>query len=285
MSNFLSFLKTAKVTDAEVPVGGSTGGPKKQRNPNPTFFGVRVWKDGSVYPSRPLAEQFDLEYQAKGAKIPGNGFDVIDTRKWVQMKAAQAFIAIGVSTKGSPKLDLFSSTKYKEDGAPISSVLTQGATAFGASTLLPLLKDIYNVEPNEEGFIDLAVVTDKNGGVNFRSSNGIELLPKVITRGDNAGKADYAKRENIDIFALVPREILEPGYKQTELDFESDLEGDAMQEDTELPVSGPVTTVETPSEKEVEVTQDESATNIEDMEKKYPHAIETEGLTAEDIFG
>lgn len=225
MESFLSFLTEAKVEEANVPAKG--GLPKKQRNPDPAFIGIRVWVDGSVYPSEHLVKLLNLEYPTAtvdettakdGSKKKsftvvgdqGNGFDVIDTRKWSQMKSPTPFIAVAVTPKDSPKLDLFGMTRYDENGAPLKSVLEQGTVTFGKETLLPLILELYNIEPNEEGFVDCAVLLPGNGGVNFHSESGIELLPKVVSRGADKGKPDYVRRENIDIFALVPDILINP---------------------------------------------------------------------------
>lgn len=217
--SFLKFLSNVKVEDV-APAGARTSNAPKQRNPNPTFLGFRIWADGSVYPSQALVDQFNLEYpnatvvtaDEKDGSVkttfvvegePGNGMDVIDTRKWGQIKTPQHFIAVAFSPKNSPKIDLFGLTRYTETGAPAASVMTQGASTFGKKSLLPVIEELYGVTPNEEGFIDMAVDTS----VKLSSANGLELLPKVIVRGENAGKADYVRRENVDIFAVVPTAI------------------------------------------------------------------------------
>ena len=224
MSSFLSFLSNVvieNVTDTKVP--RATG--KKQRNPEPDFLGFRVWADGSCYPSVALVAMFNLEYPKATVSIlkdkdgadklsftvvgdQGMGFDVIDTRQWSQIKgAAQGFIAVAVSPKDSPKLDMFSMTRYSPEGNPLTSIMDQGSSTYGKATLLPLIAELYKVSPNEEGFIDMQVITVAEGGQNLRSANGLELLPKVISRGADAGKPDYTRRENVDIFMIYPSTV------------------------------------------------------------------------------
>lgn len=230
--SFLSFLKDT-VLEEVAQKAPAVGGPKKQRNPNPLFMGLRIWKDGSIYPSVALVEKFNLEYPVvkltmetlpipegspEGTKAQvkrtytheqgiGNGLDCIDSRSWPQYKGDRHFIAISIVPKNLPKVDIFGSTKYADDGTPISSVLDQGPTSFGAADLLPTLKEVYNVEPNEEGYIDLMVDTSIN--LKQLSSNGIFLFPKKVNRGEHKGKADYQRRENVDVFGLVPAAMLQ----------------------------------------------------------------------------
>lgn len=221
MTNFLSFLNDVLVENVEPKA--PRGGGKKQRNPDADFLGIRIWADGSVYPSLSLVGGFNLEYPAAvissvatkdgGTKTiptvvgnPGNGIDVIDVRQWNQATASNKnFIAVAFSPKDAPKVDLFALTRYDDAGKPLSTVMDQGSNTFGKTELLPLIKELYNLEPNEEGFIDMAVATEIAGGKNLRSSNGLEYLPKKIARGEDKGKADYAKRENVDIFMLHPK--------------------------------------------------------------------------------
>jgi hypothetical protein len=206
-TNFMSFLQNVVVENVDLKTPRSSGGIKKQRNPESEFQGFRVWSDGSVYPSAFLVTKYNLEYPAavvspikdrdgKDKNVftvvgnQGNGLDIVDTRQWSQIKGGGApFIAVAITPKDAPKLDMFSQVRYNVDGTPISSVLDQGAATFGKETLLPMLKEIYNVEPNAEGYLDVQVITELEGGMNLRSTNG---------------KPDYTRRENVDIFMLFP---------------------------------------------------------------------------------
>lgn len=219
--SFLKFLNEVVIEEV-IKEKKPVGGPKKAWSPADDFMGIRVWKDGSVYPSKLLVDTFDLEYRtaiinagadgkARTLEFPdgtGNGLDVIDTRKWEQYKHNQHCILIGVTPKNQPKISLFGSTKYNEDGTPVSSVLNQGAATFGASTLLPLVSEIYNIVPSEEeGFIDLFVDTTVN--LKVLSPSGNFFFPKLITKGADQGKSDYERRENVDIFGLIPASFME----------------------------------------------------------------------------
>lgn len=206
---------------------------KKDSNPAPTFMGFRVHKDGSVFPSEALVQKFNLEYpkatvtnkplfnsedgsplkDEEGNPVTkrvvdtpdgSNGFDVFMLHTWTQAENRESMpnvILVAVSPKKSDKVDLFSNTKYNDDGTPKSSVLDQGALTFGKDALLPMIKEVYGIEIGEEGFLDLEVVVSEN--VRSISPSGIFNLPKLITRGEKKGKADFVRRENVDIFPLV----------------------------------------------------------------------------------
>ena len=247
---FLSFLQDSKIGVEEVTAVSRT--VKKDRNPDPNFVGIRVWKDGSVFPSEALVEALNLEYvSVKLSMVPvekdgvavmeekdgkqiqklkrvyeypaevGNGLDVIYSQDWAQWMVPEnphrdkKVLFISVVQKSEPKVDLFSTTRYNDDGTPISSVLTQGANTFGKDALLPVLKTAYNVEPSEEeGYIDLFI--DLSQDVSALGKKGIFLIPKTISRGDKAGQLEYQRRENIKMFAIIPASFVESGESQSE---------------------------------------------------------------------
>lgn len=222
MSNaFFDFLKDVKIE--EVPKSTRAAGvSRKQVGPAPSIMALRIWKDGSIYPSKLLVDTYGLEYPKAtitentsedgkktkkydfGEAGPGNGLDVIDSPNWAECKgAAKPFIAIAVVQKSEPKVDLFANTRYNEDGTPVSSVLEQGAVTFGEKKLLPMLKEIYGVEPDEEtGYIDLVI--DTNINLKAVSPSGIFNFPKSVARGAHKDKPSYERRENVDIFPLAP---------------------------------------------------------------------------------
>lgn len=225
----LSFLKDIKLEEIKSPAPRNV---RKESNP-PSGLTIRVWKDGSVYPSRELVDRFALEYpkatvtiidvhnedgskkvDEKGNQVTkrtvtvdpeavANGMDIFTLSQWLQAKSPNnKAILVGISPKSSPKVELFSNVKYNDDGTPQNSVMDQGASTFGKETFLPMIKEVYGVEPNEAGFIDLTV--DDSYDLKAVCPNGVFELPKTIVRGVDKGKADYVRRENISIFGLVP---------------------------------------------------------------------------------
>ena len=261
MSNaLLGFLNEIKVNEVAATAPRTTS--KKETNPPSTSLCIRVWKDGSIYPSRTLVDQYNLEYpkatvtvidvhnedgslkkDAEGKQVVKrtvvtegntNGLDVFTISDWTQLddaSRAHKLVLVGVTPKSMPKVELFSNVKYNDDGTPQNSVMDQGATTYGKETLLPLLKEVYGVEPNEAGYIDLEINPTFN--LRERVSNGIFIIPKTIIRGEKKGKADYLRRENIDIFPMtpvVPVEVVTEGPDNTSV---------AESHDAEVPTVSP----------------------------------------------
>jgi hypothetical protein len=206
---------------------------KKDSNPPATFMGIRVHKDGSIFPSEALVQKFNLEYPKatiinkqlfdveSGAPLKdaeGNpvtkrtvetpeghfGFDVFSLHNWSQVEnrlQMSNVLLVAVTPKKADKVDLFSNTKYNDDGTPKSSVLDQGAGTFGKDSLLPMLKEVYGCNVEDMDYLDLEINVAKN--IRNVAPNGIFNLPKLITRGEKKGKADFVRRENVDIFPLT----------------------------------------------------------------------------------
>lgn len=253
--SLLSFLKGAKVEEVAAPVKG-TGGVRKQWNPNPGILAIRLWYSGAIFPSQALVDKFNLEYP-KGVveEIPakeavgtpgtegyvagkeasrrisqpeasGNGFDVIDSDAWQAYKGEGRMLFVSPVAKNQPKVDLFGSTTYEDDGTPKSTVMDQGSVTFGKETLLPLVKEIYGVElaKSEEGkdnkeYVDLLVVSQLGDlDIVSRFSSKLLYAPKKISRGEDKGKPTYEIRENAAIYLLAPAEEvgLAAGVEQEE---------------------------------------------------------------------
>jgi hypothetical protein len=148
------------------------------------------------------------------------GLDVFDTADWAMQWPASAprCLCVCAVLKSAPKVDLFKTVGYKEvdgEGVPVTTVLEQGITTFGKSTLLPMLKDVYGIELSEKGYVDLQVAIDHR----VPSSSGIYFIPKKVKRGEDAGKPEYLKRENVNVYPLVPAAVVDetPVAKQLEL--------------------------------------------------------------------
>lgn len=244
-TKLFSFLKSAEVEEVATKetAGAKRGGPRKQWNPPPALLAIRVWHDGSVFPSQALVDKFDLEYkdavitfedipakpavmEADGITIKteakeayrkriatvnppvGNGFDVIDTREWGQWKMPENnMLFIGAVPKDSPKVDLFSSTVYNDEGKASNTVMEQGAATFGKG-LVTTIKELYGVELNDEKeYVDMIVAAELDGvNINTQFSKSITLAPKKVSRGKDAGQMDYVRRENMVLYGFVPAE-------------------------------------------------------------------------------
>lgn len=226
----LDFLKSIKVDATPVK---KTGGGGMRKDWNPTGLAIRVWKDGSVLPSEELTDRFQLEYRPKGSATQGNALDVFPSSQAPFFKTPQPLIIINVVDKEKPKTDLFDSVGYYaigEDfpegasvGDPVKSVLDQGSSTFGSKVLLPMIKEVYGIEPNEKGFIDLIVlgVDGEEATESFplpAEKNDMCHIPKPITRGDKKGLGSYVKREYPKLYVLYPETLAHPaeGGKEPE---------------------------------------------------------------------
>lgn len=242
-TDFLDFLDQDFVLN-EVVSEQKVRVAQKDRNPEETFMGIRLWSNGSIYPSQALVTSLSLEYtkakpvvtqkMEKDGVTPALdlekkpimirtfdvsesmscGLDVIDTKAWGDQypQDKPRMICVGVTNKKEAKVDLFKQVGFSEDGTPLNSVLEQGADTFGKKELIPLLKEVYGVEIPEKGYVDLQVVLEKN--LARLSPSGRFFLPKKVTRGDKAGQADYVVRENINIYPLLPQTPVAPATTQ-----------------------------------------------------------------------
>lgn len=200
----LDFLSKVTVSAAPVqkPVRDTT---KKVRQPE-SGLTIRLFKDGSVYPSNELIAQFKLEYQPRDPdkKPVGFGLDVIDSRDMTnQINTPVAFVGVSLNPRYEGKLDLFSMCKYDETtGLPVGSVADQGSNSFGKAELIPLLEQVYGDDFafNDQGFVDLQIIIDQP----IVSPDGRFFFYKKIVRGADAGKKTYVIRDNTSVFALVP---------------------------------------------------------------------------------
>lgn len=221
MNKFASML--GQLTAVEPPVVANkraSGGPRKEWNP--TTADIRIWKDGSVYPSQALVQKWGLEFTArafdeasgKWTDEPGGlGFDVFHTADYPAIQGPN-LVGIVPVKRSEGKIDLFASCNYytakdkangdipegAKIGDPVTSVMEQGSNTFGKE-LLKMLNTSYDVIPNAEGYIDLLVFGDP-----IKNINGSEIynIPKKLKKGDKAGELSYVRREKVSVFVLIP---------------------------------------------------------------------------------
>jgi len=234
--SFLSFLGSAQVEEVKAPTKRG-GGRSKQWCPNPTLLAIRLWRDGSVFPSQAAIDKFDLQYRnCTITKIPiplkegqteedqkykneyyfvsgpGNGFDVIDSRVWAGYKAAGHMLFVSPVKKDQPKVDLFARVDYEEDGTPKVKVEDQGSATFGKDVLLQAVAELYGITLTEEAgkdYVDLIIFSEHEGiNITEKLSAPFTLVPKRVNRGADKGKPDYERREGAQIYGLVPAQIL-----------------------------------------------------------------------------
>lgn len=215
----LSFLKgiTLKSNEEVKPAFITTKAARPSIDRSPVNADLRVFRDGSIYPSKALVEKFNLEYVGKDhvyseGQAQVNGFDIVSSKTFPNTSHLEAsFLLIGVVPKSLPKVDVFGSTTYVSEkdvekdstlvlNAAKSSVLDQGANTFGKEALIPMLKEVYGFEFGEnDKFVDLIIVSDQP----LVTSDGNYFIPKRITRGEKKGQLDIVVRQNIDLFPLV----------------------------------------------------------------------------------
>ncbi len=206
------FLKNIKLEDNKTVIPTKERGKRSTMLVNPTGLRIRLFKDGRVFPSAELIEKFDLEFRSKDSDTKGNGFDVVRTDKYANYPQTgyPHVILVAATKRELGKVDLFASCNYVTEktleknpelvlGAPMSSVLEQGTATFGLTELIPMLKEIYGFEFTEDQkFVDLEIDTETV----LSTSDGIYFLPKLITRGKDAGKLEMQRRENIQLMPL-----------------------------------------------------------------------------------
>lgn len=250
----LDFLSQVTVEAVIVPVKSPVSRTPKVLQPTDGVADIRIWENGAIYPSNALIAEFNLEYTAKDAEESGNGLDFIDSSLMPSIKTPQRFLALAITPRKSGKIDVFRGTTYKEDGTPAASVATQGTAMFGKETLLPLIKEVYNVVSNEEGFIDLIIY--RNNGIT--SPANFFHFPKTVTRGEAKGTTSYVRRNDAILFPYCPiagSTIVEP-EAQEETVAENVIEVPAIEMPTQI-AETPVTPNEaTPVKTGEEVAQE-----------------------------
>lgn len=227
----LDFLATATVADVAEKEVARKGGPRKQRNPE--GLAIRVFRDGSVYPSAALTEAFQLEYRHKENKTQGNGFDVIDTSLYPVFQVGKRILIISPIVKTAPKVDLFSSVGYDDEGVPLSSVMEQGSKTYGKDDLVPMIEEIYGIkffvpavvakaaegdkpavvaQEEQPGvqFVDMELIANPTTGEPWGLPNGknITYIPKKVARGEAKGTISTIRRENPAYYAFIPAAVV-----------------------------------------------------------------------------
>lgn len=173
---------------------------------------IRLFSDGSCYPSKALVQEFQLDYQNKDANLPEYGFDVFETSRWGMWPINEHFVMISQVSKHAKKVDLFGKCTYDKNGDPRVGVLEQGSSTFG-KRLINMLENTYGEKlfENGEAFVDLLIVRDQPVSP---VGNGIYNIPKLIVKGDKAGTYTYERRENITVFPLILGESFKEEVEQ-----------------------------------------------------------------------
>lgn len=244
----LDFLKNVVV---ETPETVKTPRVAKDKNPTGGLI-LRVFKSGKVYPSEELVQHYDLQYKNRNSSDQGYALDVFSSKNWAQFPAdaPENYIFINSVRRGSPKADLFASCGYDDNGEPKSDVMTQGGGSFGKS-LVEMVESTLNI--TIEDYVDLTVDTS----IAIPSSTGVYYLPKVVSRGENKGKIDAVRRENVVINPVI---LSGPQYST------QDIEDAVIEDANEVE--------ETPEAFVTETTEDTLTPDMESEDPVQDNAVE-----------
>lgn len=196
-----SFLTSLTIVD--------TGRQRQPKQRNPEGLAIRVFADGSVYPSRQLVDDFKLEYVTRKAgedEAVSFGFDFFDSSEWPPLAAHPRMIVFGAVPKSQPKVDLFSACRYDDAGVPRSSVMTQGTVS---TALLDLVRSMGYLTTDQK-YCDLQILT----AFPITVQDGIANVPKVVERGENKGEKTYQRRENATFYPVDLPENVEEVKKE-----------------------------------------------------------------------
>jgi hypothetical protein len=188
-----SFLSNLTLVD--------TGRMRQPKEKNPAGMTVRVYANGEIYPSKELVEKYKLEYVNRESTEKANGIDVVDSTEWTPMATQPRMILFGITPKTEPKVDLFGSCKFNDDGSPKSSVMTQGAAS---EELLNLTRSLGFLTP-EQKYVDLVLLEQYP----INTKDGLAYIPKTVSRGPKKGEKDYERRENVTFYTVLTTEEFE----------------------------------------------------------------------------
>lgn len=227
----LSFLSNVKPKEVET----------KKRAPRPTLAkypvegaDFRVYKNGRVFTAPATAEKYALEFVPKvevdvldkeGAVTgsretqAGNGLDFFSSEDWQQVSFEQQILFMAITPRdGNSKIDVYGSTSYDEEGEPKRSIDTNTISTFAKEWLVPQLQEIYDVDFEENDFVDLKI----NEEYKIETAKGVYSLPKTVSRGEAKGEQVFITRKNIDVFPVTVFEA--PAEETKQVDLEESIE-------------------------------------------------------------
>lgn len=195
-----SFLNTVTVNKVEeAPKSKSGGRVAQEKNPKEGLT-LRLFKDGSIYPSQKLVDKFNLEYTKDKS---GNGFDVFSSSNWNQYpKDAENVVFISATSKENARVDLFG--QAREVNGELTKVMEQGSKTFGKE-LIKMLGEVYGTELlsddifNGKKYVDLQVIED----ITMPSVDNIFYIPKMTNKGEHKGVMTTERRENAILHPLA----------------------------------------------------------------------------------
>lgn len=228
----LSFLKNVEVK--EVAVKAKAERVKLDKSPIPGA-NFRVYKNGRIFTSEGTATEYHLEFGPKEEIIvPGKdssedktkevaagcGLDIFSSENWQMIAVPQPmlFIAI-VPRNGNPKIDVYGSSSYDDDGVPKRSIHSNTVSSFGKDWLVPQLEVLYGIDFEEVDYVDLVMNTEY--GIEApKTPNGDRMysIPKTVSRGDNKGDLVFLTRKNVLVYPLTVFEGVSEPEGQVDLE-------------------------------------------------------------------
>lgn len=170
-----SFLKNLDQVLVETPKA------KKEKVVYPIEGDFRVKANGTIL--------FTPEFEKRiGSKVTSEGIitkwlDVVFSDEWHQYP------------KDAPKVCLM---VINDQDKPLKAdIKAQGKITYIQEQFIPKAEVFWDISFEERGFIDFKVETE---GAPIK----IALIPKVVARGELKGSPDYARRENIIMYPVIP---------------------------------------------------------------------------------
>ena len=208
----LSFLKNVEVK--EVAVKAKAERVKLDKSPV-EGASFRVYKNGRIFTAESIADEFSLEFGSKEEVlipgkdssedktkeiVSGNGLDIFSSENWqmIATPAPMLFVAV-VPRNGNPKIDVYGSCTYEEDGTPKRSIHNNTVSTFAKEFLIPQLEEVYGVNFEEVDFVDLIMNTEYG----IEAPRGVFSIPKTVSRGDSKGELVFLTRKNITVYPLT----------------------------------------------------------------------------------
>jgi hypothetical protein len=199
----LSFLKNVEIKEVAVKAKAARIGLEKTPVEGADF---RVYKNGRIFTHPKTAKDWELEF---GPKVldenekeitAGNGLDIFCSTDWQMISTPEEmlFVAI-VPREGNPKIDVYGSTTYNEDGTNKRSIDNNSISTFGADVLVELLASVYKVDWELVEHVDLVMNTE----FQILAPKGVYSIPKVVSRGEKKGEPVFVTRSNISVFPLT----------------------------------------------------------------------------------
>lgn len=233
----LDFLKNAEVKEVETKKKVSKATLEKFPVEGANF---RIYQNGRIFTDPATADKYNLHFgpketviipgkdstEDKSKEVPvGNGLDIFSSDDWQQLPVEETVLFVGIVPRnGNGKIDVYGSTSYDEDGSPKRSIDANSITTFVKEWLVPQLEEVYGVNFEDEGYVDLMIAEDYQ----IITKSHVYSIPKTQSRGDDKGKLVFNTRKDISVFPLV---VFDAGTVAPEDSIDEEAVGDPNQID------------------------------------------------------